>query len=278
MSSNQISVVICAKNSGSTIERALKSIKKNTPKEIIVVYGESTDATVQIAAKYTASCYFDEKKGLAYARQLGANYAKGKYVAYLEADIELPDCKLLENMLNELIQNGWAAIHSQLIDPSSEKNIWQKGEDFHFRNTFNRPGEHTFLGTTVCIIRKDILNAYRFDSSFKGAAEDADLYHRLLVNNFKFGVSNQTAFHYHRSSFESFKKQRIWYGYGNAHMLLKHKSFQLLFSPFGIAVYGIVKCFQRNKLEIIPFYLTWAFFLFYGTIKGLFSFKLTQTQ
>ncbi|TFH46834.1 MAG: glycosyltransferase [ANME-2 cluster archaeon] len=48
-----VSVVVCTKNEESRIEDCLKSIVNNNPGEIIVVDGESTDTTIDIAKKYT---------------------------------------------------------------------------------------------------------------------------------------------------------------------------------------------------------------------------------
>ena len=49
MSSTEVSVVICAKNSAGFIAKVIDSIQLNKPSEIIVVDGLSTDKTVNIA-------------------------------------------------------------------------------------------------------------------------------------------------------------------------------------------------------------------------------------
>lgn len=163
------------------------------------------------------------------------------------------------------------AIHAQIIDPRVNKTYWEEGENFHWSNTFNKPGEKKHLGTIVCLIKRDYLLKYKFDSSFEGAAEDADFYARLLKDGKKFGVSNVTAYHYHRASFEDFKKQRIWYGKGNARALIKHRAFILIFSPFAIFFYGLWKSLTNKKPKLIPFYMIWMVYLFYGTLVGLFT-------
>ena len=119
---NKISVVICAKNAEKTIVITLESIIKNNPFEIIVVDGDSKDNTVNVARKYTDRIYSDQNKGLAYARQLGAEKAQGNYIAYIDSDTELPNKNVLSTLYKELCGNNWVAIHTQLVDPRDKKS------------------------------------------------------------------------------------------------------------------------------------------------------------
>ena len=82
-----ISVIIIAKNAERTIEECLSAVKKSNPAEIIVVDGNSTDRTVEIARRYTEHIYPDEGKGIGYARQLGAEMASQEYIAYVDSDV-----------------------------------------------------------------------------------------------------------------------------------------------------------------------------------------------
>jgi glycosyltransferase involved in cell wall biosynthesis len=265
---NEISVVICAKNAEDTIERTIQSISRNNPLEIIVIDGISTDDTVKITRKYTPKIYSDEGKGLAHARQKGALNSKGKYISYVDADAELVEDDTLIKMQKELTDNKWVAIHTQLIDPRHKKSYWEEAEDFHWRNRFNKPGEKDQLGTIVCLIQREIILKYKFDTLFEGAAEDADFYARLKKDGHKFGVSSLTAHHYHRSSYKNFIKQRIWYGRGNSTAIKKHKAIHLLFTPLAIGGYGFYTSIKRGKPQFIVFYIIWVVCLYYGMCLG----------
>lgn len=271
---SEISVVICVKNAETTLKKAMDSLIKNRYKEIVVIDGNSTDNTLKIARKYTDKIFSDEGKGLGYARQLGAKKSIGKYVAYVDSDTELSDKNTLTEMLNELKNRNWVAIHAQMIDPRDDKSYWEEGENFHWVHTFNKPGEKDHLGTIVCIFRRDILLKYKFDLSFSGAAEDADLYARLKMDGHEFGVSEVIAYHYHRATFDDFKKQRIWYGKGNARAIIKHKAVHLIIVPFAIVIYGTLLSLYNKKPKMIPFYFIWMIYLFYGTISGLKTFLI----
>lgn len=266
---DSISVVVCVKNGEQILERALISVVKNRPFEIIIVDGNSTDRTLEIAKKYTDKIYSDGGKGLAYARQIGVDNSQGEYIAFIDSDTELPNEDIFASMLRELKEQNWVAIHSQLIDPRCDKRYWEKGEDFHWKMQFNKVGERRYLGTIVCLICREVIQKYKFDSFFKGAAEDGDFYHRIGNEGYKFGVSSTVAYHYHRASFRQFISQRIWYGKGNARAIVKHKSVTLVFAPLGIALYGTWLCVRYRAIIFIPFYHIWALALFWGTLSGL---------
>ncbi len=266
---SEISVVVCAKNAKDTLDRCLRSILQNKIKELIVIDGCSKDTTVEIARKYTQKIYSDDKRGLGYARQLGAEKAGGKYVAYVDSDTKLPDKYILTKLIQEMENNKWAAIHAQLIDPRDNKTYWEMGEDFHWKNRFNKSGNRTNLGTIVCLIRRELILRYRFDEFFKGAAEDSDFYSRILKEGYSIGVSSATAYHYHRASFSAFAKQRIWYGRGNARIIWKHHCISVLFAPLLIIIGGTIFSTFHGSVRTIPFYIIWGFFLFIGTLSGL---------
>ena len=58
-----ISVIIVAKNAERTIEECLEKIRRNDPVEIIIIDGDSTDRTVEIARKFTRRIYSDGGRG-----------------------------------------------------------------------------------------------------------------------------------------------------------------------------------------------------------------------
>jgi len=100
----EVSVVVCARNEEKDIGECLKALRAQTLKpEIIVVDGHSADNTVNISKQLADKVVFDNKAGLADARNVGAKAAAGKIVAYCDADCRpLPEwtaniAKLLED-------------------------------------------------------------------------------------------------------------------------------------------------------------------------------------
>ena len=87
----KISVVIPAYNAERYLEEALHSVINQTikPYEILVVNDGSTDGTQKILDKYKPICRtveFTKNRGIGFARHIGAEEAKGDYVAFLSAD------------------------------------------------------------------------------------------------------------------------------------------------------------------------------------------------
>jgi len=276
---SQISVVVCAKNTAATIDACLKAVLNNQPLEIIVIIdGNSTDATLQIARKYTDMIYSNEGKGLGYARQIGAEKARGDLLAYVDADTRLPHPDVLAMMLRELKESGWVAIHAQLVDPRDNKTYWQEAEDFHFRNQFNKAGERQKIRTAVCLIRRDIILNYNFDPFFEGTGEDADFYYRVRKDGHRFGVSSAVAYHYHRSSFKEFVRQRIWYGKAAARFIWKHKRIREIAFPMALIPLGILVCMKNRSTKMLPYYVTWGIFTGMGMLKEFLGLVITRVR
>ncbi len=252
---SEISVVICVKNAENTLKKAMDSLIKNNYKEIVIIDGNSTDKTLKIARKYTDKVFSDDGKGLGYARQLGAEKSIGKYVAYIDSDTELPDENTLTKMLDELKKKDWVAIHAQMIDQEIRKVIGKRVRIFIGSIHLTNQVKKIILVPSFVYFLVIFLLKYKFDLSFSGAAEDADLYARLLSDGHKFGVPEVFAYHYHRISYADFKKQRIWYGKGNAKAIIKHNAIHLTLVPFAIAIYGTILSLYRMKPNLIPFTL-----------------------
>lgn len=85
-----VSVIIPTCNSEKTLELCLKSLINQSYNdiEIIVVDRFSADRTVEIAERYEAKVYqLDCER--AKAKNFGLNKAKGKYVLFVDSDMEL---------------------------------------------------------------------------------------------------------------------------------------------------------------------------------------------
>jgi hypothetical protein len=88
-----VSVVIRVFNGEKYIHCAINSVFKQDyqPIEIIVIDDASSDATLEILRDFghQISVYEQSNKGSAAARNLGIRMAKGDYVAFLDADVQI---------------------------------------------------------------------------------------------------------------------------------------------------------------------------------------------
>ncbi len=93
-SSDMISIVVPALNEERLLPACLESLKKQKCRveyEIIVVDNGSTDNTVQVAQGYGVRVISCPQKGVVFARQAGAEAARGDTVIQVDADTIYPD-------------------------------------------------------------------------------------------------------------------------------------------------------------------------------------------
>ena len=91
----------------------MASIARAKPREIIVVDGQSHDRTLEIARRYPVRVLSDEGQGLPVARLLGAQAARSRWVALIDADVILPD-GALANLFAEFREGGYTALQAHL--------------------------------------------------------------------------------------------------------------------------------------------------------------------
>src|SRR5688500_3687284 len=104
-----VSVIIPVRNGEGLLEECLASLARSRPREIIVVDGNSSDATLAIARRYTTRILSDGGRGLPVARLLGAQAASCRRVLLLDADVVLPDGALAA-LLDEFESGGYRAL------------------------------------------------------------------------------------------------------------------------------------------------------------------------
>jgi len=129
MSEPLVSAVIPTYNSEKTLEKCLKSIRRQTYRnlEIIVVDKFSKDRTVEIAKRYGARIIYDEGERTR-AKNIGLKKAEGKYVLFVDSDMELSK-EVVEECVNfiESDENIGGVI---IPERSIGKSFWVKVRDF----------------------------------------------------------------------------------------------------------------------------------------------------
>jgi glycosyltransferase involved in cell wall biosynthesis len=267
---SDISAVVCVKNGEATIEQLLVSLKAARMKEIIVVDGLSRDATLEICKRYANMIISDGGNGLAYARQIGAESAKGEVILYIDADVRFTLKDIFLEMLSEMTEKGWAAINPQVVDTRDGKNLWEEAQDLYYRDTFNSPVEKRYLIGMAFMVRRDIVLRFTFDPFFTFGSEDTDFFHRLGKEGYRLGVSRHKISHLHRSSFRDFARQKIAYGVGDMNFIFKHKVLKNITTPTYILVTGIRRSIRFRRPSHVLFYVLWTSFLHIGMMKGFF--------
>lgn len=190
-----VSIIIPTKNSARFLGNCLEHIQAQTYDdiEVIVVDGTSTDATLQIAKKYKSTIYTyvpQVKMGTfdaPHKRNFGVEKAKGKYVYYVDTDMELPKGLIAEAV--RLFSQGYDA----LIVPENSfgKGVWASAKNLERQ----------------CYWGDDSIEAPRFfkkkvwqelgglDESLGGGGDDWDLYQKAKEKGYKIGRTKNIVQH-----------------------------------------------------------------------------------
>ncbi len=182
-----VSIIIPTRNSALYLGNCLHSIKSQTYKNIetIIVDGSSTDNILEIIKKYEVR-YLNfspkVKKGKFDApqkRNFGVSKSKGKFVYYVDADMELS-----KNLVSEAVRLCSSTYDGLIIaEDSFGKGIWASAKNLERK----------------CYWGDDKIEAPRFfkkkvweklgglDESLGGGGDDWDLYQKALNDGFKIG-------------------------------------------------------------------------------------------
>lgn len=182
-----VSVVIPTYNDGDTVGRAIRSVQKQTYRdvEIIVVNDASTDATAQAVGEFSDDriqyTEHETNRGGSAARNTGIELATGEYVAFLDADDEWNPQKI-DKQLEELQSRSddWVAVHckrkrkmgvadkigyelSKLIGTRDEEPTREGGEELIKEILLT----NLSTGASTLLVRSDVVDRIGgFDSEF----------------------------------------------------------------------------------------------------------------
>jgi len=262
---NDISVVVPARNAEAMLDECLASIEAQEPREIIVVDGNSTDATPEIARRHGATILSDGGRGLPAARMLGARAAAGRFVALVDSDVLLPPGSLA-TLRDELVAGGFDAIQAGL-ESVSGPGYWGQALAHHHRSGRSK---HWF-GLVATVLEREKLLAIGFDPRFS-SGEDIELRWRLRSAGAKAVVSKTTVVeHRFGDTFPFAKGQWLADGEGLGLMIRKHglRGAPLLALPLAAGLRGFVLSTFRLEPRWIPYYVCFTLFNYAGLARRL---------
>jgi glycosyltransferase involved in cell wall biosynthesis len=260
-----VSVVVPVRNAESLIDECLASIARSVPREIIVVDGDSTDRTLEMARRYPVRILSDEGRGLPVARLVGAEAASSQRVALVDADVVLPEGALAA-LLDEFLEDGYLALQAGLHS-SSGPGYWGQALAEHHRTGRSK----NWFGLVATLFDRDALLRHGFNQRFL-SGEDIELRWRLEQAGARVGVSRRTVV-IHRFADDSFafaRGQFLADGYGLGRMVRTHgRSAWLLALPALAGARGTLLSLLRRRTKWIPYYVLYSFYNYVGLLGGL---------
>jgi glycosyltransferase involved in cell wall biosynthesis len=204
-SSPKVSIIICAYNSARYITETLESVLAQGYQdyEIIVLNDGSTDGTEEIIQPYFDKIIYlkQENRGLAGARNAAIKIARGEYLALLDSDdIWLPN--YLEKMVGLLESNPEADVYYPNALMFGDHHL--SGKIYQDIKPSTRPVTIEGLLTQKCcvfgavIMKREILNRVGlFDEELR-AAEDLDLWLRILQHDYHIDYTEEVLVKYRK--------------------------------------------------------------------------------
>lgn len=276
MDLQDVSVVVCTKNSQTLLGDCLSYIQKETPEaELIIVDADSTDKTKDIAAQYAAKIVSDQRRGLSYARQLGIDTANRALVAFVSPDNMVPRDAML-SMVAEMEHDSKLAGVQSLTVIKETKNYWEWATKKIFELWLNATGFTDIIGTP-CIFRKSIVSVMRYDVDIKGGADDTALCLKLIKAGYKLKRINAIAFEKQDLSLATFFARWKFYGSGDHDFYKKYstewtlkRKIQSLMHPFKKHLFrGSLIAMKTGNMLLIPALLVAVFARYYGWVLKL---------
>lgn len=239
-----VSVIITTRNEEETIERLIRSINRQTFKniEIILVDNNSIDRTVEIAKNLGVKIYtFGPERSA--QRNCGAKKAIGAHFFFLDADMEL-NKDVIEQCV-DLIKKDKGIGGIAIPEESIAKNFWEKVKAFE-RSLYNLKGDK-ITDAARFFTRKAFFKVGGYDTNITGP-EDWDLRENILKTGHKIARINAPIYHYERiNSLFDLLRKKFYYGLKSHRYLSKQKV--SLLGP--ATIYFLRPVFYKNTDKII---------------------------
>jgi glycosyltransferase involved in cell wall biosynthesis len=198
-----ISVIIPVYNKEATIKRVINSVLNQsfTDFELIIINDGSIDNSEENILKYQEKdsriIYLkQENKGVAFARNVGIEYAKSKYISFLDADDEI-DNLFLQKMLDTILDaNVCYCGHYDVLGGKSKKSKFSFVEgDVLEDYLFNRctPNTNSWL------IKKEYIDQFKIRFSIDiDWGEDMEFFSKILLYDINVKCVKQFLTYYHK--------------------------------------------------------------------------------
>jgi glycosyltransferase involved in cell wall biosynthesis len=253
-----VSVVIPARNAGSTIERCLAALADQTVSfgEVIVVDDGSSDGTADIARRMGATVVTQGHGGAGAARNRGARAASGDLLLFTDADCA-PRRDWVERLVAALGEEGVVAARGVCTSDQDEAvaRFAQLEYDEKHRQLARRRYVD-LVSTDSAAYRRETFSEFGgFDEGFV-ASEDQDLSFRIARSGLKIVFEpGAVVTHRHRPTLRGYARRKFWIGYAKARIGRRHPAMliQDAYTPQNLKLQVACTAVTLLGLALAPF-------------------------
>lgn len=212
-----VSVQIITLNEEGFIGDCLRSVIRNSPAEILVIDGGSSDNTVEIAHGLGAEVLAAEGLGRGGSRRLGYLSTSLPYVAMVDADDRLPN-GWIKQMLDRLEAGGYSALQGSLR-ATSEQGFFQSGWNQYLMEA-SRPTADSRMVGHPSVFAAECLVPSRSDIGHEH--EDTQLSIDFEQRGLRQGIVDVVSFRIVPTSWRESSEKWRGYGRGYRDLLVVH--------------------------------------------------------
>lgn len=272
-----ISVIVPIRNEQAFIAQTLDGLlSQDYPRhafEVLVVDGDSTDATLDVVGAYVAEhdtiCLLSNPgRWSSRARNIGIDAAKGDLVVIVDGHCEFEDDQYLRNLDRAFRQPNIDCLgRPQPLDVSDGNLLQQAIAAARSSRLGHHPDSFIYSTHEQLVPAASVAVAYRksvfetvgmFDEEFD-ACEDVELNHRIDKAGLRCLLAPDIRLRYHpRSSLSALFRQMMRYGRGRVRLMQKHPDTFSIKSmlPACFAAFAILGLLLVPLFPVMsPFYL-----------------------
>ena len=223
----RVSFVIPVLNGERSINRCLLSIRSQIfspgEYEVLVLDNGSTDETHQIVRRFAFTLDVIPGVSVSALRNYGAKVARGDYLAFVDADVELTPNWLKTGLANFQDQRVVAAGGPRGIPENATWVQWTWGLHLESRRPRHQPTPVPWLYSMAFIVRRDVFLAIGGFAENLETCEDVDLCYRLGRRGTILYKPSMKAVHWGEDpNLAIFWKKEIWRGKSSLKGILSH--------------------------------------------------------
>lgn len=209
-----ISFIVIGRNEANWLAQCFKSIHKafksieNGQYEIIYVDSDSQDNSIQIAINHSINTILKLTKAYnaAIARNVGASNAKGEFLIFIDADMELKT-SFLENSINSSGRLSHDYFSGDIINYYYNKSNEYIGVDYYFGKKISEQRYEVSTGGCFCI-KKELWDSVNGMKPYFRRSQDLDFGYRMSKNGHLLLRKASVMVHHHTISYTH--QDRVW--------------------------------------------------------------------